>query len=67
MKTETSEEERAPVAIVGAGTAGIRAAQVLVEAGLRPLVIDEGHRAGGADLPTAAGGVFPSTGDPLRQ
>ncbi|MET7243595.1 NAD(P)/FAD-dependent oxidoreductase [Methylobacterium sp. EM32] len=35
------------VAIVGAGPAGLRAAQVLAEAGLRPLLIDEGHRAGG--------------------
>lgn len=35
------------VAIVGAGPAGIRAAQVLVQAGLRPIVIDEGARAGG--------------------
>ncbi|TGD92528.1 NAD(P)/FAD-dependent oxidoreductase [Methylobacterium nonmethylotrophicum] len=37
----------ATVAIVGAGPAGLRAAQVLAEAGLRPLLIDEGHRAGG--------------------
>ncbi|SFV16122.1 NADPH-dependent 2,4-dienoyl-CoA reductase, sulfur reductase [Methylobacterium sp. 174MFSha1.1] len=35
------------VAIVGAGPAGLRAAQVLAEAGLRPLLVDEGHRAGG--------------------
>ncbi|MFH6784551.1 MULTISPECIES: NAD(P)/FAD-dependent oxidoreductase [Methylobacterium] len=35
------------VAIVGAGPAGLRAAQVLAEASLRPLLIDEGHRAGG--------------------
>lgn len=35
------------VAIVGAGPAGLRAAQVLVEAGLRPLLVDEGHRVGG--------------------
>ncbi|QWK79594.1 FAD/NAD(P)-dependent oxidoreductase [Ochrobactrum sp. BTU1] len=33
--------------IVGAGPAGIRAAEILVEAGLKPLVIDEGFRAGG--------------------
>jgi NADPH-dependent 2,4-dienoyl-CoA reductase/sulfur reductase-like enzyme len=33
--------------IVGAGPAGIRAAATLVEAGLRPVVIDEGNRAGG--------------------
>ncbi|KMO11562.1 NAD(P)/FAD-dependent oxidoreductase [Methylobacterium platani] len=35
------------VAIVGAGPAGLRAAQVLAEASLRPLLVDEGHRAGG--------------------
>ena len=41
-------EPRAPtVAIVGAGPAGIRAAEMLVAAGLRPLVIDEGRKAGG--------------------
>ncbi|KQZ62139.1 FAD/NAD(P)-binding oxidoreductase [Rhizobium sp. Root149] len=35
------------VAIVGAGPAGIRAAEVLVAAGIRPVVLDEGQRAGG--------------------
>jgi NADPH-dependent 2,4-dienoyl-CoA reductase/sulfur reductase-like enzyme len=35
------------VVVVGAGPAGVRAAQTLVEAGLRPIVIDEGRRAGG--------------------
>lgn len=35
------------IAIVGAGPAGIRAAEALVDAGLHPIVIDEGHRAGG--------------------
>ncbi|WP_306152174.1 NAD(P)/FAD-dependent oxidoreductase [Roseovarius sp. MMSF_3281] len=35
------------VLIVGAGPAGIRAAEVLVAAGLRPVVVDEGARAGG--------------------
>ncbi|CDX39813.1 BFD domain-containing protein (2Fe-2S)-binding domain-containing protein [Mesorhizobium plurifarium] len=35
------------IVIVGAGPAGIRAAATLVEAGLHPMVIDEGHRAGG--------------------
>lgn len=33
--------------IVGAGPAGIRAAEVLVKAGLRPTILDEGFRAGG--------------------
>lgn len=35
------------IVIVGAGPAGIRAAATLVEAGLHPMVIDEGNRAGG--------------------
>ena len=35
------------IVIVGAGPAGIRAAATLVEAGLHPVVIDEGHYAGG--------------------
>jgi len=35
------------VLIVGAGPAGIRAAQRLVAAGLRPVVVDEAARAGG--------------------
>ena len=35
------------IVIVGAGPAGIRAAAALVEAGLHPVVIDEGNRAGG--------------------
>ncbi|MGR4871215.1 FAD-dependent oxidoreductase [Variovorax sp. LARHSF232] len=35
------------VVVVGAGPAGVRAAQALVQAGLRPVVIDEGRRDGG--------------------
>lgn len=35
------------VLIVGAGPAGIRAAERLVEAGLHPVIVDEGARAGG--------------------
>ncbi|MDX8468485.1 FAD/NAD(P)-binding oxidoreductase [Mesorhizobium sp. VK23B] len=35
------------IVIVGAGPAGIRAAATLVAAGFHPVVIDEGHRAGG--------------------
>lgn len=35
------------IVIVGAGPAGIRAAETLAAAGLRPTVIDEGARAGG--------------------
>jgi NADPH-dependent 2,4-dienoyl-CoA reductase/sulfur reductase-like enzyme len=37
----------ADVVIVGGGPAGIRAASVLVEAGLRPVLVDEGRRVGG--------------------
>lgn len=33
--------------IVGAGPAGVRAAETIVDAGLRPIVIDEGARDGG--------------------
>jgi NADPH-dependent 2,4-dienoyl-CoA reductase/sulfur reductase-like enzyme len=35
------------VIVVGAGPAGVRAAEVLVEAGLRPAVVDEGRNGGG--------------------
>ncbi|OTP76676.1 NAD(P)/FAD-dependent oxidoreductase [Caballeronia sordidicola] len=35
------------IVIVGAGPAGVRAAETLVAAGLRPVVIDEAARAGG--------------------
>ena len=35
------------VVVVGTGPAGVRAAQALVQAGLRPLVVDEGRRDGG--------------------
>jgi NADPH-dependent 2,4-dienoyl-CoA reductase/sulfur reductase-like enzyme len=35
------------VIVVGAGPAGVRAAQALVQAGVRPIVIDEGQRDGG--------------------
>ncbi len=42
-----SETLRPRIVIVGAGPAGIRAAATLVEAGLHPVVIDEGQRAGG--------------------
>lgn len=37
----------ANVIVIGAGPAGVRAAQALVEAGVRPIVIDEGRRDGG--------------------
>ena len=35
------------IVVVGAGPAGVRAAETLVQAGLRPVVIDEAPRAGG--------------------
>ncbi|ALF90523.1 MULTISPECIES: NAD(P)/FAD-dependent oxidoreductase [Ralstonia solanacearum species complex] len=35
------------IVVVGAGPAGVRAAQALVQAGLHPVVIDEGRRDGG--------------------
>lgn len=35
------------IIVVGAGPAGVRAAQTLVKAGLRPLLVDEGQRGGG--------------------
>ena len=35
------------IIIVGAGPAGVRAAEAVVQAGLRPIVIDEARRAGG--------------------
>ncbi|CAM3625757.1 FAD/NAD(P)-binding oxidoreductase [Bordetella sputigena] len=36
-----------PVVIVGAGPAGVRAGQTLLRHGVRPVVLDEGARAGG--------------------
>lgn len=35
------------IVVVGTGPAGVRAAQALVQAGLRPIVVDEGQRDGG--------------------
>lgn len=35
------------IVVVGAGPAGVRAAQALVECGLRPVLVDEGQRDGG--------------------
>ena len=37
----------AEIVIIGAGPAGISAAEILVANGLRPILIDEGARAGG--------------------
>lgn len=41
------EGAKEKIVIVGAGPAGIRAAETLVAAGLKPIVIDEGLKAGG--------------------
>ncbi|OWV92692.1 FAD/NAD(P)-binding oxidoreductase [Rhizobium sp. R72] len=43
----TVANDRKAIVIVGAGPAGIRAAELLVAAGIRPVVIDEGMSAGG--------------------
>lgn len=45
--TPTSPVATPRIVIVGAGPAGVRAAQTLVQAGVRPVVIDEGLRDGG--------------------
>lgn len=43
-----NQETKSPrVIVVGAGPAGVRAAETLVAAGLRPVLIDEGRRDGG--------------------
>lgn len=42
-----SEGAEPRIVVVGAGPAGIRAAETLVAGGLTPIVIDEGERAGG--------------------
>lgn len=42
-----AENTRRRIVIVGAGPAGIRAAQTLVAAGLRPVLVDEAPRSGG--------------------
>ncbi|CAE7771731.1 mas1, partial [Symbiodinium necroappetens] len=48
MSVRTTAGTHAPrIVIVGAGPAGVRAAERLVAAGLRPSVIDEGQAAGG--------------------
>jgi len=50
------------VVIVGAGPAGVRAAEALARAGLSPIVLDEAERPGGQiyrQPPGAAGRVFP--------
>ena len=46
MSTAPAPDKIPPV-IVGAGPAGIRAAQTLVAHGLRPILIDEAARGGG--------------------
>lgn len=46
------------IAIVGTGPAGVRAAEILVQAGLRPTVVDEG--------PDSGGQVYRRPPEPLR-
>lgn len=46
-QVKTTHAGGAAVAIVGAGPAGLRVAATLVEAGLRPVLIDEAARVGG--------------------
>lgn len=43
----TDPRLNANIVIVGAGPAGVRAAETLVRSGLRPIVIDEAERSGG--------------------
>jgi NADPH-dependent 2,4-dienoyl-CoA reductase/sulfur reductase-like enzyme len=58
MHAGSSAMTRAPrIVIVGAGPAGVRAAQTLVEAGLRPIVIDENARWGGQIYRQPPGGA----------
>jgi NADPH-dependent 2,4-dienoyl-CoA reductase/sulfur reductase-like enzyme len=47
-----------PPLVIGAGPAGIRAAEALVQAGLAPIVIDEGDRAGGQIYRRPPGGFL---------
>ncbi|SDG92858.1 NAD(P)/FAD-dependent oxidoreductase [Bosea robiniae] len=47
----------AEIVIVGAGPAGISAAEILVANGLRPILIDEGARAGGQGYRRPADGL----------
>ncbi|MCX2861091.1 FAD/NAD(P)-binding oxidoreductase [Paucibacter sp. PLA-PC-4] len=42
-----SRRDTPRVIVVGSGPAGVRAAEALVQAGLRPIVVDEGSRSGG--------------------
>jgi len=56
-QSELQSESR--IVIVGAGPAGVRAAEILVAAGLRPVIVDENQRAGGQiyrQPPAAFGG-----------
>ncbi|APW39962.1 FAD/NAD(P)-binding oxidoreductase [Rhodoferax koreense] len=47
MNATASHPPAPRIVVVGTGPAGVRAAQALVEAGLRPIVVDEGRRDGG--------------------
>jgi len=45
------------VVIIGAGPAGVRAAETLARAGLRPILFDEAERPGGQIYRQPPGGV----------
>jgi NADPH-dependent 2,4-dienoyl-CoA reductase/sulfur reductase-like enzyme len=47
MSTPANSAKAPRIVVVGTGPAGVRAAQALVQAGLRPTVVDEGRRDGG--------------------
>jgi len=47
MSAAAPSRDAPRVVVVGAGPAGARAAEALVESGVRPIVIDEGRRDGG--------------------
>ncbi|MGH8782983.1 FAD-dependent oxidoreductase [Paraburkholderia sp.] len=47
MKADVKTAANLRAVVIGTGPAGVRAAQAFVEAGIRPLVVDEGARSGG--------------------
>ena len=47
MSPATAAAAAPRIVVVGTGPAGVRAAQALVQAGIRPTVVDEGRRDGG--------------------
>ena len=65
-RLDVAAPERTPavtrVVIVGGGPAGIRAASVLAEAGLRPVLIDESRQVGGQGYRAPSAGLAPRHG-----